>query len=169
MKVPQYSILLQAIKFYIGSNQTLVMLLQVGVFFFFFFLLQILRDFSMMVHGDQVLSFYWWVVCHGNDIPQFRFSSLFQRCFPFYWQLCPVTWVTPDSSCRWCEQFHTCFHLLTIDSTSSYRKACCRHRLSSGGVKLTLSKTPAQSLRDGDSCSLLLHRHFRYTLYAKVR
>ena len=36
MKVPQYSILLQAIKFYIGSNQTLVMLLQVGVLFFFF-------------------------------------------------------------------------------------------------------------------------------------
>ena len=35
MKVPQYSILLQAIKFYIGSNQTLVMLLQVGFFFFF--------------------------------------------------------------------------------------------------------------------------------------
>ena len=43
MKVPQYSILLQAIKFYIGSNQTLVMLLQVGVFFFFFFASNIKR------------------------------------------------------------------------------------------------------------------------------
>lgn len=52
-KVLLYSILLQVIKFYIGSNQILVILCMLGCFVVS--LLQILKDFSIMVHRDQVL------------------------------------------------------------------------------------------------------------------